>query len=88
MIQQQIDGQICCASYHVGDIKIQARLLERHAGVQKHYSIELCQADERTVCELGSDFLRARGIFLDVVFGGVTACTLQDVVEDRMGTLF
>jgi hypothetical protein len=32
--------------------------------------------------------MQARRMFFDVVFGGVTACTLQDVIEDRMGTLF
>jgi hypothetical protein len=32
--------------------------------------------------------MQARKIFFDVVFGGVTVCTLQDVIEDRMGTLF
>ena len=88
MMQQKSDAQMCSASYHVGDIKIEARLLERCVGLQKQYMIELCQADECTVQALGSDFAQARGLFLDVVFGGVTACTLQDVIEDRMGTLF
>ena len=87
MTIQESDGQMCCASYHVGQIVVKARLLEHCAGLQKHYSIEIVQNEERAVCELGCDFMRARGLFLDVVFGGVTVCTLHDVIEDRLGAV-
>lgn len=88
MANQESDGQMCCASYYVGDVRVEARLLAKSAGLQQQYSIELVQSDERTLCEVGCDLMHARTLFLDVVFGGVTVCTLQDVIEDRTGTLF
>ena len=84
MTNQASDTQMCCASYHVGEMVVKARLLEHRAGLQTHYSIELWQDDECAECDLGCDFMRARGLFLDVVFGGVTVCTLHDVIEDRL----
>ena len=86
MTMNENDGQICCASYRVGDMMVNARLLTRQSGLQMHYYIEMWHADERAEYELGSDFMRARELFLDAVFGGVTVCTLQDVIEDRMRT--
>ena len=87
MTQQNSDGQMCCASYRVGNVTVKARLLETHAGLQKQYSIVLQQEDECKTCEVGSNFVHARALFLRVVFGGVTVCTLQDVVEDVRAAL-
>ena len=87
MTHQNADGQICCASYRVGNETVKARLLETQAGLQKQYSIALQQEDECKTCEVGEDLVRARALFLQVVFGGVTVCTLQDVVEDAGAAL-
>ena len=88
MSNDQSHEQICCATYKAGQIEVKASLLAQHAGMETEYGILLEHRDERAVCSLGSDLLRARQLFFDVVFGGVTACTLSDVIEDRMGTLF
>lgn len=88
MTKHQAPEQICMAQYSAGRIKVKAFLLALRTGVQNRYEIVLEQPDERVSCEVGTDLLQARSLFLDVVFGGVTACTLPDVIEDRMGTLF
>ena len=88
MIYDQSAEPICTAQYRAGSIEIRAVLLEYPEGANKRYGIRLEQAEECVTCELASDLLQARRLFFDVVFGGVTACTLCDVVEDRMGTLF
>ncbi len=88
MTQYKAEEQICSAIYQVGEIEIKARLIARRVGLVQQYSIMLEQGGECTVCEIGSDPMSARKLFFDVVFGGVTACTLADVVEDLTGTLF
>ncbi len=88
MINQDVAEQICCATYKAGDLEIKAILHARYVGLAHQYSMILEQQGESTECALGSDIEQARRLFFDVVFGGVTACTLHDVVEDRMGTLF
>ncbi len=88
MSQSESDVQICCATYKAGSIEVKAYLITQIEGVRQHYMILLEQQGECAKCDLGTDLYSARALFFDVVFGGVTACTLQDVVEDRMGTLF
>ena len=80
--------QICCATYKAGSLEIKASLCARYVGIALAYIVILEQQGESTECALGSDPEQARRLFFDVVFGGVTACTLHDIVEDRMGTLF
>ncbi len=88
MTLDKADAQICSAVYKVGSIEVKAILFVISEGVTMRYGICLEHGEERQTCALGTDLLGARKLFFDVVFGGVTACTLQDVVEDRMGTLF
>jgi hypothetical protein len=82
------EEQICSAVYRVGSMEVKAILFAGAQGMMMHYGICLEHEGERGTCDLGTDLMQARKIFFDVVFGGVTACTLQDVIEDRMGTLF
>ncbi|MBQ7379385.1 MAG: hypothetical protein IJW70_06845 [Clostridia bacterium] len=88
MTQNESEIQICCAQYNAAGIMIRARLLAQPEGIGAQYVIALEQEGELTVCHIGSSMQAAREIFLRVVFGGVTACTLTDVVEDYMGTIF
>lgn len=81
-------GEICCARYKAGDMDVQATLLVRAYGVGHCYQIMLEQEGECARCDLGDALEPAKKLFFDIVFGGVTACTLADIVEDRMGTLF
>ena len=82
------EGQICNAVYKVGGMEVKAILFANAQGMTMHYGICLEHEGERQTCDLGTDSMQARRLFFDVVFGGVTVCTLQDVIEDRMGTLF
>ena len=82
------EEQICSAVYRVGSMEVKAILFAGAQGMMMHYSICLEHEGEIGTCDLGTDLMQARKIFFDVVFGGVTVCTLQDVIEDRMGTLF
>lgn len=79
---------ICTAQYRAGNMEIKAVLVSCRQGLEPRYGILLEQPGERASCELGTDIMTARKLFFDVVFGGVTACTLADVVEDRLGTIF
>lgn len=88
MAIQNSEQQICCATYTVGKIELRASLLARRVGIQEQYRIVIEQQGECAACSFFGDVQLARSLFCDVVFGGVTACTLQDVVEDRTGTLF
>ncbi len=88
MMHHESDEQICSASYRAGTVEVTASLLARAEGMTLRYWIVLEQAGDGQTCDLGTDIMSARKLFFDVVFGGVTACTLQDVIEDRMGTLF
>ena len=78
------EEQICCATYRVGDIKVRASLLAAQQGVKHQYSILLEHEGERALCEIGTQMQLAKRMFFNVVFGGVTACTLSDVVEDLL----
>jgi hypothetical protein len=69
-------------------MEVKAILFAGAQGMMMHYGICLEHEGERGTCDLGTDLMQARRIFFDVVFGGVTVCTLQDVIEDRRGTLF
>ena len=82
------EGQICNAVYKVGSMEVKAILFANAQGMTMHYGICLKHEEESLACDLGTDLMQARKMFFDVVFGGVTVCTLQDVIEDRMGTLF
>ncbi len=82
------EGQICNAVYKVGSMEVKAILFANAQGMTMHYGICLEHEGESLACDLGTDLMQARKMFFDVVFGGVTVCTLQDVIEDRMGTLF
>ena len=84
MKNREQDARICCAQYRVGDLEIEVTLLARTQGVGQVYCILLEQPGERMCCEVGDALLSAKRLFFDVVYGGVTACTLADVVEDRM----
>ena len=81
-MQSQQNGQVCCATYKAGEIEIKATLLVKEQGAQQQFSIVLEHEGERAFCEIGTQALLAKKVFFDVVFGGVTACTLSDVVED------
>ena len=78
------EEQICCAKYRVGDIEVRASLLAAQQGVKHQYSILLEHEGERALCEIGTQMQLAKRMFFNVVFGGVTACTLSDVVEDLL----
>ena len=82
------EGQICNAVYKVGSMEVKAILFANAQGMTMHYGICLENEGDSLACDLGTDLMQARKMFFDVVFGGVTVCTLQDVIEDRMGTLF
>lgn len=88
MAQNESDLQICYAEYFVGNSKVRAWLWAVRAGLDIRYEIELEQAGERQRCEVGARARQARELFLRVVWGGVSLCTLADIVEDRSGTLF
>lgn len=88
MMHLEEDGQICCAQYKAGSIEVKVTLLAHAEGVGHRYQILLEQPGECARCDLGDALVPAKKLFFDIVFGGVTACTLADVVEDRMGTLF
>ena len=78
------EEQICCATYKVGDIEVRASLLAAQQGVKHQYSILLEHEGERALCEIGTQVQLAKRMFFNVVFGGVTACTLADVAEDYL----
>ncbi len=88
MTQNESQMQICCAQYDAAGIKVWAKLLAQPEGVGVRYAIALEQNQEVTVCPICDDVRIAKEIYLRVVFGAVTACTLADVVEDYMGTIF
>ena len=88
MTQNESQMQVCCAQYDAAGIKVRATLLAQPEGIGVQYAIALEQEGERTVCPVCDDVRIAREIYLRVVFGAVTACTLADVVEDYMGTIF
>lgn len=88
MTHHESKQQICAAFYHVGSTQVKAQLFCESEGIAQRYRILLEHGEERQSCDLGTDLLQARGLFMEIVFGGVTVCTLSDVIEDRMGTLF
>lgn len=88
MTQNESVIQICYAEYFVKSTKVKAGLHARPQGIGVRYYIELEQQDVREICDLGTDIRAARELFLRVVWGGVSACTLADVVQDYAGTLF
>lgn len=88
MGQYESERQICCAEYYVRNIKIKATLLSRSMGIGEQYCILLEQEEQQIVCEIGDNLASARGLFFQIVSGGVTLCTLNDVAEDQMGTIF
>lgn len=88
MKQTESDLQICHAEYLVGNSRVRATLLAQPQGVDVQYRIVLEQEHERATCDAGNDIRAARELFLRVVWGGVSICTLFDVVEDYAGTLF
>lgn len=88
MKQTESDMQICFAEYLVGNSRVKAALLARPQGVDVRYQIVLEQEGERETCDAGTDICTARELFLRVVWGGVSICTLCDVAEDYAGTHF
>ncbi len=88
MTHHESDEQIFCVTYRAGQIVVKASLIARREGMVARYGIMLEQEDECGVCDLGTELPFAKQLFFDVVSGGVTACTLADIVQDRSGTLF
>lgn len=88
MIHDDSQTQMCCAQYHVGAACVHATLHALPQGLGIRYAIVLEQQDQTEECDIGCDAQIARELFLRVVFGGVSACTLADVVEDYLGTHF
>ena len=88
MNHHELAKTVCSAQYKAGELEIKATLFAHTEGLQQNYGILLEQQGERVTCELGSDRGAASALFFDVVYGGVTTCTLNDVVQDRLGTLF
>ena len=85
MATEDLHRQICCATYTVGDMEIKAHLYAVTVGLQEQYWICLDQQGERITCECGKDATNVKALFCDIVFGGVTACTVCDVIEDWLG---
>jgi hypothetical protein len=88
MAEQKSEMQVCYARYFVGAHRIEAELFAQPDGMDVRYQMTLIQESERVTCDLGTCQNAAKQLFLRVVYGGVSACTLQDVVEDYMGTIF
>lgn len=88
MKQIESELQICHAEYLVGNSRVNAALLARPQGVDVRYQIVLEQEGESETCDAGTDIGAARELFLRVVWGGVSICTLFDVAEDYAGTHF
>lgn len=88
MTQNQSDLQVCYAEYFVRNSKVTAWLLARPQGLTVRYEIVLEQEGERGICDLGTDARAARELYMRVVWGAVSLCTLADVVQDHSGTLF
>lgn len=88
MTEQKTDMQVCYARYYAGAHRIEAELLAQPDGMGVRYHLSLFEESERVTCDLGTHEDAAKQLFLRVVYGGVSPCTLHDVVEDYMGTLF
>lgn len=88
MTQNQSELQVCYAEYFVGDHKVRATLQARPQGLTVRYEIVLEQDGEIGICDLGTDACSARDLYMRVVWGAVSLCTLADVVQDHSGTLF
>ena len=84
MATQDTKSPICCATYTVGEREVKASLYTIPTGLEEQYCIILEQQGERVACEFQGEARRVRALFCDVVFGGVTPCTLCDVIEDRL----
>lgn len=88
MARSESDTQICYAEYFAGHVRIKAWLLAKSEGLKLWHKIILEQEDEQACCDLDMDTRAARELFLRLVWGGVSACTLADIVEDYSGTHF
>ncbi len=88
MTQEDWQTELCSAQYHVGNIRIDARLVAQPVGMGERYAITMAQEGESACFDLGENRDAARSIFLRVVYGGVTLCTLEEIIEDAWGTLF
>lgn len=88
MLRDGSQTQICCAQYLVGNTCVHAVLHAYPDGLGVRYVIVLEQKDQTETCDVGRDAQMARELFMRVVFGGVSACTLADVAEDYLGTHF
>lgn len=88
MLDGESQTHLCCAQYTVGNTCVHAALHAHIEGLGVRYTIVLEQQDQTEECDAGDDARIARELFLRVVFGGVSACTLADVAEDYLGTHF
>lgn len=88
MEQNESDVQLCYAEYLVGGSQVKAKLIAMPEGMGMRYRLVMEQEQQSGSCDLGSELNAARELFLRVVWGGVSLCTLSDVVEDAWGTLF
>jgi len=88
MVQIESDMQLCYAEYYVGGSQVKAALVAAREGIGMRYRLVMEQEQQSRICDLGGELNAAREIFLCVVWGGVSLCTLSDVVEDCLGTLF
>ena len=76
----QRERLIYSATAQVGEEEASYRLWEHTSG----FFVEICLKQESRCCAVGASLSRAVTLFELLVSGGVTPCTLGDVVEDFM----
>ena len=58
------EGQICNAVYKVGGMEVKAILFANAQGMTMHYGICLEHEGESLACDLGTDLMQARKMFI------------------------
>ncbi len=67
---------------YFGGMHLDYRLIAVQADGVRHFSVFIAKDGEKAVADVGGVLFRAMEIYQRIVRGGVTPCTLEEVIAD------
>ena len=84
MEERKSEYLLCRAQYAVQASELTVCLYAYPIGIVFEYALEIHQEHASERCRIGRDAELARRLFCQILFGGVTACQLNDVIGDEL----